>query len=119
MPFVAAQQFDLISDDPRVQPSALTELRDFWRASKELGGLLTQSQAARILDVPPGCISMWIQRGKLQAREIAGVRMVSGLEVTAILRQRQTEAKSLGGRGLKTPSFTSLVDAAREDLLSD
>jgi hypothetical protein len=119
MSYVVAQQFDLISDDPRAQPSALSELREFWQASKELGGLLTQSQAAKILDIAPGSIAVWVQKGKLQTRTVAGVRMVGGIEITALLRQRQTEAKSVGGRGHKSASLADLTAAAREDLLSD
>lgn len=119
MPRVIAEQFDLISDDPREQPSAFSELRDFWKASKELGGLLTQAQAAKILDVTRGALGSWIQRGKLQTRCVAGVNMVSGAEVAALLRQRKTEALSVGGRGLKSPTMAELVEAAREDLLTD
>jgi len=116
MSAITAEQFDLITDDPRVECSSLSELRQFWQASKELGGLLTQSQAARILNVDAGCIHMWIQRGKLQSREVAGVRMVGGVEITALLRQRKTEAKNVGGRGHKSPSLCDLIEAAKADL---
>jgi len=119
MAYVEAQQFELITDDSRAPICSLTQLRQFWKDSKELGGLLTQAQAAKILDVSPGNITTWIQRGKLQFRTVAGVRMVGGFEITALLRQRKTEALSVGGRGYKAPSLSDMIEAAREDLLSD
>jgi len=119
MAYVEAQQFELITDDSRAPISSLTELREFWKASMEMGGLLTQAQAAKILDVSRGSLGVWIQKGKLQTRTVAGVRMVGGIEVTALLRQRKTEALSVGGRGYKSPSLADLIETAREDLLSD
>ena len=119
MGMVTAEQFDLISDDPRAELSSIAELRQFWKASREMGGLLTQAQAAKILDVPRGSIGTWIQRGKLKSFEVAGVNMVGGLEITALLRQRKTEALCVGGRGLKPASLSDMVSAAWEDLLSE
>lgn len=113
----STEQFDLISDDPRCESSMgiMEELREFFTASKELGGLLSQSQAARILNVGTGSISSLVLRGRLSTRMIAGVRMVSAAEVLAFHREKQSEARNAGGRGIKSPSLSELVESAKAD----
>jgi len=119
MPFVAAQQFELISDDPRCEDSLVSELREFWKATREMHGVLTQTQAARILGVSAGQVGVWMQRGRLTVRVVAGARMVGGAEVAALLRERQSEIRASGGRGIKAPSLAELSAAAWQDLKMD
>lgn len=117
----AAQQYDLITDDPRVDSdsSFLAELGEYLRAARELRGLMTQSQAKRILQVPSGQISTWITRGRLSSRMVVGVRMVSAAEVVALHKERQHEIRKSGGRGIKAPSLAELAQAAWEDMAQD
>lgn len=117
----AVQQFDLITDDPRVdsEPGLIAELSEYLRAARDLRGLMTQSQAKRILQVPSGQISTWITRGRLSSRMVVGVRMVSAAEVVALLKERQHEIRKSGGRGVKAPSLAELAQAAWEDMAQD
>jgi len=115
---VTPEQFELVTDDPR-RESITDELRQWWKASREMRGLLTQSQAALILGVQTGQVGSWIRRGRLTARVVAGVRMVGGAEVTALLHERNQEIRCAGGRGVKAPSLSSLADAAWEDMGMD
>lgn len=115
---VTAEQFELVTDDPR-RDSISDELRQWWQASREMRGLLTQTQAALILGVQTGQIASWIKRGRLSSRMVAGVRMVGGGEVTALLHERNQEIRCAGGRGVKAPSLSSLADAAWEDMRMD
>ena len=111
-------QPELISDDPRREPTQagiLAELQDFFRISKELRGLLTQSQAAKMLGVAHGSISSLVVRGRLSSAMVAGVRMVSAAEILALHKERSAEDRALGGRGLKVPSLSTLVEAAWQD----
>ena len=116
----AAIQADLISDDPRreAEKGVFAEFAEFYQASKELHGLLTQSQAKRMLGVSSGHLGTWISRGRISSRVISGVRMVSAGEVLALVKERQTE-KSEGGRGHKAPSLANMVEDAYNDLLKD
>jgi hypothetical protein len=118
---VTAQQFDLISDDPRREshPGMFAEFAEFYRASRELRGLLTQAQAAKILGVQRGQIGSWITRGRLSSRFVADVRMVSAGEVLALYKERQEEIRKSGGRGVKAPSLSELAQAAWEDMDMD
>jgi len=115
---VAASQADMFPDLPAGDSTCgvFAELREFWRASQELGGLLTQTQAARILDVPTGQLCTWVRRGRLTSREVAGVRMVSALEVLVLRRERDAKDRHVGGRALKAPSLAELAAAARADM---
>jgi hypothetical protein len=117
-PAVTAEQFELVTDDPR-RDSISDELRQWWKASREMRGLLTQSQAALILGVNTGQIGVWIRRGRLSARVVAGVRMVGGAEITALLHERNHDIRRTGGRGVKAPSLSSLADAAWDDMGMD
>lgn len=117
---ITAEQAELISDDPRSEASTSTDsLREFFIAQREMRGLLTQAQAALILGVHRGQIGSWVVRGRLSSRVVAGVRMVGGGEVAALLRERQVEIRSSGGRGIKAPSLTELVDAAMDDIWTE
>lgn len=114
---ITAEQAELISDDPRCElASAASDFRLWYQAQKEMRGLLTQAQAALLLGVSRGQVGVWVQRGRLSSRVVAGVRMVGGGEVAALLKERQTEIRSAGGRGVKAPSLASLIDAAWEDM---
>lgn len=112
-------QAELISDDPRVDAQSagiIAELRDFVRASREMRGLLTSGQAAKILGVNSSSINVWVRRGRLTSRDVLGVPMVSAAEVVALHRQRQQEAPSKGGRGHKAASLSDMVEAAWQDI---
>lgn len=120
MPPVAAnaQQFDLITDDPRTEshPGMLAEFAEFYRASRDLRGLLTQAQAARILGVQSGQVGAWVTRGRLSSRVVADVRMVSAAEVLALYKERSVEIRKGAGYGVKAPSLADLAEAALADL---
>jgi len=114
---ITAEQADLITDDPRCEASVgVSDLREYWNATRDLHGLITQSQAARILGVQSGQIGNWTSRGRLSSRVVAGVRMVSAGEVAALLKERQTEIRRAGGRGVKAPSLAGLVEDAMKDM---
>jgi hypothetical protein len=117
---IAQDEFEL-ADQRREVPSSgvVAEIRQIYRASKQYGGLLSQSQAARILCVGSANISSLVLRGRLSSVWVAGVRMVSGAEVLALHKERSAEDRALGGRGLKSPSLASMVDAAWQDILQD
>jgi hypothetical protein len=114
-----AIQTELISDDPRRESESsgvVADLRDFIRASRELGGLLTTGQAANILGVPPGSVRTWVMRGRLTSRQILGVQMVGAPEVLALRRQRASEGVATGGRGIKAPSLRAMAEEAWRDI---
>lgn len=115
---VAASQIELINDDPRCEPVAgvLSEVREFVKISKEWKGLLTVGQAARILQVSTGQMSVWCARQRIKSKVIAGVKMVSAGEVVALQRERASEAPAKGGRGIKAASLADMVEAAWEDI---
>lgn len=114
---VAASQFELITDDPRTEDfrGVMAELRDFYQTSKEMGGLLTMTQAGKILGVPSSQISTWVSRGRISSKEFLGVRMVSGGEVIALHKERAENIRCSGGRGKKAPTLGDMVTAAMED----
>lgn len=115
----AAIQADLITDDPRREVASsgvVADLRDFIRAQRELRGLLTAGQAAKILGVHSSSIGVWVRRGRLTARDVLGVQMVSAAEVLAMHRQRTSEGLPTGGRGCKAPSLGELADEAWRDI---
>jgi len=112
-------QFDLITDDPRLDSSAMDDFREWWKASKELHGLLVPSQAASILGVSRGQMGTWIARGRITSRVVCGIRMVSGGEVAALLKERKEKIRNSGGRGMKAPALSTLVADAWEDMGMD
>ena len=115
----AVLQSELTLEDPRreVESSGvIDDLREFVRASRELRGLLTVGQAARILNCDPSAINVWIRRGRLQCREIVGVRMVSAAEILVMHRQRLSEERQSGGRGHKAPSLAAMAAEAWRDI---
>jgi hypothetical protein len=114
---ITAEQADLITDDPRCATSAaVSDFREYWNATRDLHGLLTQTQAARILNVKSGQVCTWVRRGRLTSRVVAGVRMVSAGEVLALVKERQKEIRHAGGQGVKAPSLSDLVEAAMRDM---
>lgn len=114
---VAITQPELISDDPRCEGhGVLADFRDFIQASKECKGLLTIGQAARILDVTSGQMSVWVNRGRIKSKVVVGVKMVSAGEVAALLRERNQDGVRTGGRGMKAPSLADMVSTAWEDI---
>jgi hypothetical protein len=121
MPAVIAQdEFEL--KDARIEsPSCgvFAELRDFYKASKALGGLLTQTQAARILEIHSGSISSLVLRGRLSSVVVGGIRMVSAAEILALHKERSAADRSLGGRGLKAPVLSDMIEGAWEDILKE
>jgi len=78
--------------------------------------LITVSQAAKILDVTSGQVSTWAGRGRIKAKVVLGVRMVSAGEVLALRRERASEGVRTGGRGMKAASLADMVSAAWEDI---
>lgn len=114
---VTIAQAELITDDPRIEGNGImADILEFIQASRECGGLLTVSQAAKILDVPSNQVSAWAGRGRIKAKVVLGVRMVSAGEVLALRRERSTEGVRLGGRGLKAASLADIVSTAWEDI---
>lgn len=115
----AAVQPELINDDPRCETSkgVIGEVRAFVDASREMSGLLTCGQAAKILGVSSGNVSTWVARGRLRARCVLGVKMVSGGDVLAFYKERTEQGiRRSGGRGVKAPTFVDLAKAAWEDI---
>lgn len=115
---VAIAQAELITDDPRLEGSQgiLADVREFMDASRECGGLLTVGQAAKILGVSSGHLSAWAGRGRIKAKVVLGVRMVSAGEVLALRRERLSQGISVGGRGHKAASLADMVSAAWQDI---
>lgn len=113
-----AAQAELITDDPRCDGSFaedLRELKRFWDLSREHGGLLTCSQAAKILDVTSSHVSAWRHQGRLSSFEVLGTRMLPAGEVMGLRRERDQGIRHAGGRGLKAPSLVELAKAALKD----
>lgn len=114
---VTAAQFDLITDDPRTEfPGIRAGILEFIHASKEMGGLLTMTQAAKILDVTSGQISVWASRGRIRSRVVLEVKMVAASDVIALHKERTQEGLRTGGRGMKAPSLADMAKAAWDDL---
>ena len=113
-----AAQMDLITDDPRddAPQGVMADLREFVQASRECQGLLTPGQAAKILDVTSGQVSVWVARGRIKSKVVLGVKMLSAGEVLALYRERQQEIRASGGRGIKAPSLSALASSAWEDI---
>lgn len=112
-----ALQAEFAIDDPRHESQGImADIREFMDASRECGGLLTVGQAAKILDVSPGHISTWAGRGRIKAKVVLGVRMVSAGEVLALKKERDSEGIRTGGRGRKAASLADLVSFAWQDI---
>jgi len=114
-----AAQVELITDDPRCEaPQGLVaDVREFLAASKECGGLLTVGQAGKILGVSSNQASVWAARGRIKAKVVLGVRMVSAKEVLALHRQRLSEGVKAGRRPAGSASVADMVDAAWHDIV--
>lgn len=114
MTLTASNQSDLITGDPRreVRKTALAEIRDYIRASREQGGLITQGQAARLLEVSGGQVGVWLRRGRLTSFDVAGLKMVSAAEIMVLMKDRQAGRIPGPGRGLKAPSLSDFVSDA-------
>lgn len=113
-----AAQIDLITDDPRCEPSGgiLDDVRQFIAASREHKGLLTLGQAAKILDVGSNQVSVWVARQRLKSVVVLGVKMVSAGEVVALHRERLLEGPAKGGRGHRVANLSDMVSAAWQDI---
>lgn len=114
-----AAQIDLISDDPRCDASSqgiMADIREFVSASRECGGLLTVGQASKVLGVPSNQVSVWAARGRIKARVVLGVRMVSAGETLALLRERNAEGIKVGRRPASAASLSDMVSSAWEDI---
>ena len=114
-----AEQFDLITDDPRVDdagPKAIGEFKRFRQLQKEYGNLLTPSQAARILDVSSGQISVWVSRQRFTSFVCLGTTMIPASEVLALYKERTEEGIRSGGRGKQAPSLAELAKLMWNDL---
>lgn len=111
-------QAELISDDPRCDApqGIVADLKEFVAASRECGGLLTVGQAGKILDVPSSQVSVWASRGRIKAKVVLGVRMVSAKEVLALYRERITEGVKVGRRPAYASTLSDMVAAAWEDI---
>lgn len=117
---LAAEQFDLITDDPRTDdagPSAIKEFRRFRELQKEHGTLLTPSQAARILGVSPNQVSTWVARQRFTSFVVMGSRMIPAAEIIALYKERTEQGIRTGaGQGSKAPSLAEMSRLMWKDL---
>jgi len=116
--FTQAEQLELITDDPRVKETVrgvVQEWKAFRATSKEVGGLITRSQAAKILDSTTDVICTWIRRGRLTGYNFLGTHFCSSKEVLLLAKERLEGNISKGGRGKKAPSLAEMVKAAKSD----
>jgi hypothetical protein len=113
-----ALQAELISDDPRCDAprGVIADIKEFLAASKECGGLLTVGQAGKILGVSSSQVSVWASRGRIKAKVVLGVRMVSAQEVLALYRERLSEGVKVGRRPAYAATLSDMVAAAWEDI---
>lgn len=115
-----AQQFDLITDDPRCEekgPRAIQEWKRFRALQKEHGNLLTGGQAARILGVPASQVSSWVSRQRFTSFLVMGARMIPAAEVIALYKERTEEGIRTGsGQGSKAPSLAEMARLMWNDL---
>lgn len=107
------EQYELISDDPRVDSDDIGPLQLYraWRKAQaeHPGGLLARPLAAEILGVSHGQLGSWISRGRLTNVCIGPVKMVPADEVMALWRERRDKGCSVGGRGKKLPSMAEVI----------
>lgn len=117
---LAAQQFDLITDDPRIEensPKGIQEFRRFRALQKEHGNLLTSGQAARILGVSSNQVSSWVGRQRFTSFLCMGARMIPAAEVIALYKERTEEGIRTGaGQGSKAPSLAEMARLMWNDL---
>lgn len=115
-----AQQYDLITDDPRCEengPKAIQEFRRFRDLQKEHGNLLTTGQAARIIGVPTSQIGAWVGRQRFTSFLVMGARMIPAAEVIALYKERTEEGIRTGaGQGSKAPSLAEMARLMWHDL---
>lgn len=119
MSLALSHQAELITDDPRCEASVsdiFSEWKEYRRVGKECGGLLTTGQAAKILGVSTGQMSVWCSRDRLPSFEFLGVRMVPAPQVLALYKERTEEGVRTGGRGHKAPSLAELAKACWDDV---
>ena len=120
MPLAAtAEQFELITDDPRADveelgPIAL--LSQFRAAQAEHGELIARPLAAAILGVSAQQVGYWCLKGRLTNIEIGPVKMVSGSEVQALYQERLENDLPVGGRGKKLPSMAEQIQLGSQIL---
>jgi len=114
-----AQQFDLITDDPRLDesgPNAIKEFKRFRALQKEHGNLLTVSQAARILEVSSSQVSVWVARQRFTSFLCLGATMIPASEVFALFKERTEQGIRVGGRNSKAPSLAEMARLMWQDL---
>lgn len=115
-----AEQFDLITDDPRCEDTLGNPFKEFKRfreLQKEHGNLLTISQAARILDVTSSQVSVWVSRQRFTSYTCLGAKMIPAIEVIALYKERAEEGIRTGaGRGVKAPSLAEMAKLMWNDL---
>jgi len=112
-------QLELITDDPRVRKKTKTvfqEWKEFREVGKEVGGLISRSQAAVILGVTNQQVGSWVTRGRLSRWIFLGVNFVSSAEVLALYKERARGEISVGGRGKKAPNLAEVAKAAYSDM---
>ncbi len=116
----SAEQFDLITDDPRAEekgPKAIQEWKRFRALQKEYGSLLTGGQAARILGVSPGQVGSWVGRQRFTSFSVMGSRMIPASEVIALYKERTEQGIRTGaGQGAKAPSLAEMAKLMWDDL---
>lgn len=106
------EQFELISDDPRVDAEKIGPLqlfRAFRKAREEHGELLARPLAAEILGVTPSQLSVWVSRGRFTDVVIGPVKLIPANEVEAMWRERSENGNAVGGRGKKLPSMSEVL----------
>lgn len=108
-----AEQFELISDDPRVDDADLGPLQLIraWRKANadHPGGLIARPLAAEILGISTAHISSLVGRGRFTDVAIGPCKLLPVDEVMALWRERRDEGLSVGGRGKKLPSMAEVI----------
>lgn len=96
------------------------EVREFVAAYRDCGGLMTVSQAARLLGVHAGCVSGHTRSGRLSSRVVLGLKMIPASEVFAFYREKVAGNVSPGRypKGVVVPTAAEGADAAWNEALS-
>lgn len=106
------EQYELITDDPRVDAEELGPLqviRAYREAKKLHGDLISRPLACEILGVSGGQLAVWCIRGRLTDVAIGPVKLVPSDEVIALWKERHQGGFAVGGRGHKLPSMADVV----------
>ena len=109
-----AIQYDLIDSDPRheiAEPGVLEQLATWRKCCKEHGGLMSQVQAATLAGVAVDTIYGKVRRGHFTVYELFGLKCLPVDEIVMYLKERDSEEKAKGGRGLKKPRYFDLLRA--------